>query len=85
VALDTSRLAPPLTKGQNVSRYDSDALARAAETTGWRVLRLGSFNLFAPFAGIVSRTVGTWATGVEARRGTGHAGALLYAVCEATP
>jgi SAM-dependent methyltransferase len=82
--LDALRLTPPLTKGQHVSRYDSDSLAHAAETTGWRVLRLGSFNLFAPFAGVVSRTIGTWAIGVEAR-GTGHAGALLYAVCEASP
>ena len=82
--LDAWRLTPPLAKGQHVSRYDSDALGRAAETSGWHVVRLGSFNLFAPFAGIVSRTIGARAIDVEARR-AGHAGALLYAVCEATP
>jgi SAM-dependent methyltransferase len=82
--LDALRLTPPLTKGQHVSRYDSQALGRAAETAGWRILRLGSFNLFAPFAGTVARTMGTWAIHVETR-GAGHAGALLYAVCEATP
>jgi ubiquinone/menaquinone biosynthesis C-methylase UbiE len=82
--LDALRLTPPLTKGQHVSRYDSEALARAAETTGWRVLRRGSFNLFAPIAGTVSRTMGRWALDLEARR-VGNAGALLYAVCEAIP
>jgi ubiquinone/menaquinone biosynthesis C-methylase UbiE len=81
--LDRLRLTPPLTKGQHVSRYDSEVLECAAATTGWRILRLGSFNLVAPFAGLVSGTIGAWAVGVEVR-GAGHAGALLYAVCEAT-
>jgi ubiquinone/menaquinone biosynthesis C-methylase UbiE len=82
--LDALRLTPPLAKGQHVSQYDSETLGRTAEATGWRVLRLGSFNLFAPLAGIVSPAVGAWAVDVEAR-GAGHAGALLYAVCEAIP
>lgn len=80
--LDAWRLTPPLAKGQHVSRYDGGTLARTLEDAGWRVVRLGSFNLLAPFAGIVSRTIGTWTVDVEARR-AGHAGALLYAVCEA--
>ncbi len=80
--LDTLRLTPPLANGQHVSRYDSGALARAAEDTGWRVVRLGSFNLLAPIAGIASRTIGAWTVHAEARR-AGRAGALLYAVCEA--
>jgi ubiquinone/menaquinone biosynthesis C-methylase UbiE len=82
--LDALRLTPPLTRGQHVSRYDSEALARATETTGWRVLRRGSFNLFAPLAGTFSSTIGSWAIDLEARH-AGNAGALLYAVCEAAP
>jgi 2-polyprenyl-3-methyl-5-hydroxy-6-metoxy-1,4-benzoquinol methylase len=81
--LDAFRLTPPMTEGQHVSRYDSASLRGAVEAAGWRVERLGSFNLIAPFAGLVSRTMASWAIDVEVR-GAGHAGALLYAVCEAT-
>ena len=80
--LDAMRLTPLLANGQHVSHYDSSTLARAARAAGWRVVRLGSFNLFAPFAGLVSGTIGAWTVGMEARRAC-NAGALLYAVCEA--
>ena len=83
--LDGLLLTPPLTKGQHVSRYASDALARAADTH-WlarlasRFVQTGS----RPSPESSPRRIGTLAIGVEARR-TGHAAALLYAVCEATP
>jgi SAM-dependent methyltransferase len=82
-ALDALRLTPPLTDRQHVSRYDSSTLAGAIRTAGWRIVRVGSFNLFAPFAGVLSRAMGARAVDVEARW-AGHAGALLYAVGEAT-
>ena len=82
--LDALRLTPRLADGQHVSRYDSVTLARAAEAAGWRIVRLGSFNLLAPFAGMISETIGSWTVDAESRT-AGHAGALLYAVCEATP
>jgi methyltransferase family protein len=80
--LDALRLTPPLGKGQHVSRYDRASLAGAIRGTGWRVERIGSFNLLAPLAGALSRAAGDWAVNVEARRG-GSTGALLYALCEA--
>jgi ubiquinone/menaquinone biosynthesis C-methylase UbiE len=82
--LDALRLTPPLTEAQHVSRYDSLALARAVEAAGWRIVRLGSFNLVAPLAGTVSTRLGRWAIDLEASR-LGNAGALLFAVCEAVP
>ncbi len=80
--IDACRLTPPLAGGQHVTHYHGRTLARIAESSGWRIVRSGSFNLFAPFAGMCSRRAGAWATGLEARR-IGRAGALLYAVCEA--
>jgi len=80
--LDALRITPRLANGQHVSRYDSGGLSRIAESAGWRVVTLGSFNFFAPFIGVVSRSGGAWAIDVEVRR-AGRAGALLYAVCEA--
>jgi hypothetical protein len=80
--LDALRLTPPLGKGQHVSRFDRGSLVRAIQGTGWRVARVGSFNLLAPLAGAVSAAAGDWMVSVEARR-CGSAGALLYALCEA--
>ena len=80
--LDALRLTPPLGQGQHVSRYDRASLAGVIQGTGWRVARIGSFNLLAPLAGAISRAAGDWAVRVEARRG-GSTGALLYAICQA--
>jgi SAM-dependent methyltransferase len=80
--LDALRLTPQLADGQHISRYTCATLADAVQTAGWRVVHVGSFNLLAPFAGIVSSTLGAWTIDVEARAAW-HAGALLFAVCEA--
>ena len=80
--VDALGLAPPMADAQHVSRYDSQTLMRIAKLSGWSVVRLGSFNLLAPFVGLFSRRSAAWTVGVEARRG-GTAGALLYALCEA--
>lgn len=79
--VDWSGLAPPLADAQHVTRYNSGDLAHAVGATDWTILRLGSFNLLAPFLGVLSARIGAWAVGREvsrARRG----GALLYALCE---
>ena len=79
--VDTLGVTLPMADVQHQSKYDRDALARAAESTGWRVATLGSFNFLAPFLGMVSSRAGAWAIALETsylRRG----GALLYAVCE---
>jgi ubiquinone/menaquinone biosynthesis C-methylase UbiE len=79
--IDALRLTPPFADGQHVSRYDSRGLALMAESAGWRVVRLGSFNAVAPLAGMLAPSLGAWATGAEASW-AGPTGALLYAVCE---
>ena len=81
--IDTLRLTPRMVEGQHVSRYYCPALARALEDAGWRVVRLGSFNLVAPFVGLLSNALSTRVVQAEAAAG-GRAGALLYALCEAT-
>jgi ubiquinone/menaquinone biosynthesis C-methylase UbiE len=80
--LDALRLTPPLAEAQHVSRYSRATFARVLGDAGWRVVRSGSFNLVAPFAGAIAPPAGDWLVGVEARL-AGRAGALLYAVCEA--
>jgi ubiquinone/menaquinone biosynthesis C-methylase UbiE len=80
--IDAFHLTPPMTNAQHQSRYTSRRLVAAAESTGWKVVRLGSFNLAAPFLGIFWRRAGAWAIEREADR-LGGAGTLLYAVCEA--
>ncbi len=80
--LDALRLTPALANGQHVTRYDSLALAGLVESSGWQLMRLGSFNLVAPFVGMVSRTGAARTVAFEAARAA-TAGALLYAVCEA--
>jgi hypothetical protein len=80
--LDTLHLTPPLGGGQHVSRYDGASLATTVEAAGWRPLRVGTFNLLAPFAGLLSRAMAARAVDVEARY-AGRTGALLYALCEA--
>ena len=80
--LDALRLTPPMSNGQHQSRYDGSTLASTARAAGWRVVRAGSFNLAAPLIGMLSARAASWATGREARL-LGHAGTLLYAVCEA--
>jgi len=80
--MDLMRLTPPMANGQHLCQYDSGALTAALESTGWRVVRTGSFNLIAPLVGMVSARTAAWATGREARQ-LGHAGTLLYSVCEA--
>ncbi len=82
--MDALRLTPPFADGQHVTRYDTGSLARAVAAPGWRVRRHGSFNVVAPFAGMVASSLGTWAVGVEAAW-AGSTGALLYAVCEPAP
>lgn len=82
--LDTLRLTPAMAEGQHVSRYDRRTLHAAVESAGWHVRRLGSFNLAAPFAGLVSRATAARLIGLEADR-AGASGALLYALCEARP
>ena len=81
--IDALRLTPPMADAQHVSRYDSDTLPRMAESCGWTVARTGSFNLFTPLVGMISRQAAAWAVGVEANR-VGNAGALLYTVCLAS-
>jgi SAM-dependent methyltransferase len=80
---DAFRLTPPMAAAQHVSRYDGESLERTVAAAGWRVLRIGSFNLLAPLAGMASRALGRWAIDVEAGAAS-RAGALLYALCEAT-
>jgi ubiquinone/menaquinone biosynthesis C-methylase UbiE len=79
--IDALQLTPPIADAQHVSQYDSDSLARKAESCGWTVTRTGSFNLLAPLVGMVSQQAAGWTVGLEASRG-GNAGALLYAVCQ---
>lgn len=79
--LDALRLTPRLTEAQHVSRYDGAALANAVHAAGWRVLRRGSFNLLAPFAGMMSPRLARRLVHLEATSAA-HAGALLYVVCE---
>lgn len=79
---DAMHLTPPMANGQHLSRYHSGALAAAVESAGWKVLRTGSFNLIAPLLGMFSSRTGAWAIEREADR-LGHAGTLLYSVCEA--
>ena len=78
--IDALGLTPPMADAQHVSRYDSRTLERIAESSGWKIERLGSFNLVAPLVGMFSRSGASWAVGLEAKR-AGHTGALLYAVC----
>ena len=80
--VDAIHLTPPMMNAQHRSRYTTRRLTAAAESTGWKVVRLGSFNLAAPFLGMFSRSAGAWATEREAHR-LGRAGTLLYSVCEA--
>jgi ubiquinone/menaquinone biosynthesis C-methylase UbiE len=80
--VDASHLTPPMSNAQHQSRYNNRRLVAAMESTGWKVIRLGSFNLAAPLLGMFSRRAGAWATEREAHR-LGRAGTLLYAVCEA--
>jgi SAM-dependent methyltransferase len=79
--LDALQLTPPFAGGQHVSRYNNRSLALAAESAGWRVVRLGSFNLVAPAAGVLSAAVGRKAVDIETRW-AGSAGALSYVVCQ---
>jgi ubiquinone/menaquinone biosynthesis C-methylase UbiE len=79
--VDAMHLTPML-NAQHVSRYNRRRLTGLAESTGWKVLRLGSFNLIAPLLGMFSRQAGVLAIEREAHR-FGLAGMLLYAVCEA--
>jgi len=80
--LDMLRLTPPLADAQHLTRYTADSLQRILEGCGWRVLRSGSFNLFAPFAGVMSPRAGVRAIDAELAR-LRRSGALLYALCEA--
>jgi ubiquinone/menaquinone biosynthesis C-methylase UbiE len=80
--MDWMRLTPPMANGQHLCQYNSGRLTAVLESTGWRVVRTGSFNLIAPLVGMVSARAAAWATGREARQ-LGHAGTLLYSVCEA--
>jgi ubiquinone/menaquinone biosynthesis C-methylase UbiE len=80
--VDALHLTPPMSNAQHRSRYNSRRLVAATESTGWKVIRLGSFNLAAPFLGMFSRRAGAWAVAREAHR-LGRAGTLLYSVCEA--
>ena len=82
--LDALRLTPAMAEGQHVARYDRHTLTRTAESAGWHVRRLGSFNLVAPVAGVVSRAAAARLIAFEADR-AGASGALLYAVCERRP
>lgn len=78
--IDALRLTPRLADGQHVTHYDALSLAKVVEAAGWRLLRTGSFNLIAPFAGVVAPAWGARAVGAEASYG-GRTGALLYAEC----
>jgi ubiquinone/menaquinone biosynthesis C-methylase UbiE len=80
--VDAMHVTPPMANGQHLSRYTSRRLRGFLETTGWRVARLGSFNLVAPLIGMVSRRAGARTIALESRHLRG-AGMLLYAVCEA--
>lgn len=79
--IDALKLTPPFADGQHVTRYNGGTLARTIAAAGWRVGTLGSFNVVAPLAGLLARSLGTWAVGAEAAW-AGPTGALLYAVCE---
>ncbi len=82
--IDALRLTPPMADAQHLLAYDGGSLRDAVESTGWRLERLGSFNLIAPFVGMLSWRAGARAVGLEvdhARR----AGALLFALCAAEP
>jgi len=80
--IDALHLSPPLADAQHITRYDKPALVQAVAASGWRPLRLGSFNVFAPLAGMLSHSAGQWAIDREVRAGV-SIGALLYALCEA--
>jgi ubiquinone/menaquinone biosynthesis C-methylase UbiE len=79
-ALDRWGPTPPLGDAQHVTKYDAARLRQTAEAAGWTVTRLGSFNLIAPIAGVLSARLGGWLTGLEASR-LRFSGPLLFAVC----
>jgi SAM-dependent methyltransferase len=79
--LDAVKLTPPMAEAQHQFRYDERRLADVASQAGWRIVRQGSFNLFAPFAGMVVRSIGQWALDRELSMRV-RSGALLYAICE---
>ena len=80
LALDRWGPTPPLSDAQHVTKYNPARLRQAAETAGWSVTRLGSFNLVAPIAGVFSERAGGWLTAFEASR-LRFSGPLLFAVC----
>ena len=79
-ALDRWGPTPQLGDAQHVTRYDAATLRRAAETAGWTVTSLGSFNLVAPVVGVVSADLATRLTAFEASH-LRFSGPLLFAVC----
>lgn len=82
--IDRLQMTPPFAGGQHVTRYTGASLASLVESAGWRLLRAGSFNGIAPFAGVVGSTLGTWTVEAEASYGR-RTGALLYIICAPVP
>jgi ubiquinone/menaquinone biosynthesis C-methylase UbiE len=78
--IDRLGLTPPMADAQHVTRYASDSFRRKAESCGWTIEQAGSFNLVAPFVGMLSRAAASSVVRLEARHAR-NAGALLYIVC----
>jgi SAM-dependent methyltransferase len=79
--LDGLRLTPPMADEQHVSRYNRRSLSAIVTAAGWTVRRVGTFNLAAPIAGLISARAGAWFVEREAARLAGG-GPLLFALCE---
>ena len=81
-ALDALQLTPPMGDGQHIARYDRASLEELMASTGWTIARIGSFNLFAPLVGVLSKSAGRALTALETKY-LASGGMLLYAVCDA--
>lgn len=79
--IDRLKLTPAMAGEQHVTRFTSASLGTLMREAGWSIVRQGSFNLFAPIAGVFSRRAGSRALRLELDL-KGNPGALLFALCE---
>jgi hypothetical protein len=78
--LDALGATPPMADAQHQSAYKPATLASAVAASGWRLAAAGSFNLFSPVIGLVSRSAAARAVQFESTH-LGSIGTLLYARC----
>lgn len=79
--LDRLRLVPHLTEDQHVTSYCKSRLRALCENAGWTVVKLGSFNGFAPFAAFVSYAAALKLEAFEMQLGALLPNHLAFSVC----